>query len=401
MTPKPAAELPLADLKVIDAATLFAGPAIATIMGDFGADVIKIDHPAGDDLRRTGWSKDGVGLWSLLVSRNKRCVSLKLSDPRGQDILKRLVTDADVLIENFRPGTLERWGIGPEVLHEINPGLVIVRTTGFGQTGPYSQQPGFGTLAEAISGYAHTNGYPDGPPTLPPFALADGIAGLTGTYATMFALWWREHGGTGQVIDLSLYEPLFWILGIQAPVYDQLGIVQERTGNELPFSAPRSVFRTADDEWVAISATARSIAERVMRIVGRGELIDEPWFESGPGRVEHAEELHGAIAEWIAVRSTAQVLEAFERGEAAIARIYSIREILADEHYAARETITTVDHPTLGPVKVPNAIPRLSLTPGRVERAGPEHAEHNAEVYTGELGIDEQKLSELREEGVI
>jgi len=234
--------LPLEGLKVVDAATLFAGPVIGCLMGDYGADVIKVEHPSGDNLRTLGWQKDGVSLWWALVARNKRCVTLKLSDPRGQELMRELLRDADVLIENFRPGTLERWNLGPDVLYELNPKLVMVRTTGFGQTGPYSHLPGFGTLAESISGYAHINGWPDGPPTLPPFALADSIAALTGTFAAMVALWWREHGGAGrgQVIDLSIYEPMFWVLGPQALLYDQLGIVQSRTGSSaLHFSAQR------------------------------------------------------------------------------------------------------------------------------------------------------------------
>ena len=268
-----------------------------------------------------GWQKDGVSLWWALVGRNKRCVTLTLSDPRGQELMKRLVADADVLIENFRPGTLERWNLGPDVLHELNPGLVIVRTTGFGQTGPYSHLPGFGTLAESISGFAHINGWPDRPPALPPLALGDGIAALTGCSAVMFALWWREHGGEGkgQVIDLSIYEPLFWVLGPQALVYDQLGIVQGRTGNRAPFTAPRNAYLTKDGRWLGLSASAQSIAERVMRIVGRPELIEEPWFADHMGRIEHVDELDEIIQGWIGERTAEEVLAAFAEGEAAIA----------------------------------------------------------------------------------
>ena len=214
-----ATPLPLEGVRVVDSASLFAGPVIATMLGDYGADVIKIEHPAGDNLRTLGWEKDGVSLWWAVIGRNKRSVTLKLSDPRGAEVMKRLLADADVYIENFRTGTLERWGLGWDVLHELNPDLVMVRTTGFGQTGPYKDRPGFGTLAESMSGYAHINGFPDGPPTLPPFALGDGVAALTGAFAAMMALWWREHGGTGQVIDLSIYEPLFWILGPGASVF--------------------------------------------------------------------------------------------------------------------------------------------------------------------------------------
>lgn len=395
--------LPLEGLKVVDAATLFAGPVIATIMGDYGADVIKFEHPKGDNLRSLGWEKDGVSLWWALIGRNKRSITLNLSHPRGQELAKRILADADVFIEGFRPGTLERWNLAPEDLHAINPGLVIVRTSGFGQTGPYSSLPGFGTLAESISGYAYINGWPDGPPTLPPFALADGVASLTGTFATMFALWWREHGGEGrgQVIDLAIYEPLFWILGPQALVYDQLGIVQERTGNAAPFTAPRNAYRAKDGRWLGLSASAQSIAERVMKIVGREDLVAEPWFRNHAGRLEHAEELDAIIQDWIGRRTTEEVLAAFAEHEGAIAPINSIADILEDPQFQARETITTVEHPRLGPVKMQNVIPSLTTTPGRIDHPGPELGEHNHEVYVGELGLTEAELAELEEQGTI
>ena len=394
---------PLEGLKVVDAATLFAGPVIATIMGDFGADVIKLEHPRGDNLRSLGWERDGVSLWWALIGRNKRSVTVNLSHPRGQELARRILADADVFIEGFRPGTLERWNLAPEALHELNPGLVIVRTSGFGQTGPYSGLPGFGTLAESISGYAYINGWPDGPPTLPPFALADGVASLTGTFAAMFALWWREHGGEGrgQVVDLAIYEPLFWILGPQSLLYDQLGIVQERTGNAAPFTAPRNAYRAKDGRWLGLSASAQSIAERVMTIVGREDLAGEPWFRNHTGRLEHAEELDAIIQDWIGRHTTEEVLAAFAEHEAAIAPINSIADIFADPQFAARETITTVDHPILGPIRMQNVIPTLAETPGRIDHPGPELGEHNRQVYVDELGLSEDELVELREQGTI
>jgi crotonobetainyl-CoA:carnitine CoA-transferase CaiB-like acyl-CoA transferase len=390
-------------IRVVDCATLFAGPVIASMMGDYGADVIKIEHPRGDDLRSMGWQKDGVSLWWALVARNKRCITLKLSDPRGRDLAKRLVADADVLIENFRPGTMERWNLGPDDLFEVNPGLVMVRTTGFGQSGPYRDLPGFGTLAESISGFAHINGWPDRPPALPPFALGDGIAALTGCCAAMFALWWREHGGDGkgQVVDLSIYEPLFSLLGPQALVYDQLGVVQGRTGNRAPFTAPRNAYRTKDGRWLGLSASAQSIAERVMRIVGREDIVAEPWFSGHLGRLEHVDELDAIIQEWIGARTTEEVLEAFAEGEAAIAPIYSIEDIVSDPQYIARETITRVPHPKLGSVLMQNVVPRLSETPGRIDHPGPELGEHNEEIYVGELGLSRDELTELGEAGVV
>ena len=398
-----ATPLPLEGLRVVDSATLFAGPVIASIMGDYGADVIKVEHPAGDSLRTLGWSKEGVSLWWAHVGRNKRCVTLKLSDPRGEELMKELLTSADVYIENFRPGTLERWNLGPEQLHELNPGLVMVRTTGFGQTGPYSTRPGFGTLAESISGFAYINGWPDKPPALPPFALGDGVAALTGAFSIMFALWWREHGGNGQgqVIDLSIYEPLFWLLGPQSLLYDQLGIVQERTGNAAPFTAPRNAYQSKDGKWLGLSASAQSIAERVMHIVGRPELIEEPWFANHTGRVEHADELDEIIQTWIGDRTTDEVLDAFAEAEGAIAPIYSIAEIFDDPQYKERGTIATVEHPVLGPLKMPNVIPRMGATPGRIKHAGAELGEHNQEIFCEEFGVSEEELAELRERGVV
>lgn len=395
--------LPLAGLKVVDAATLFAGPMIASIMGDFGADVIKVEHPSGDNLRSLGWQKDGVSLWWVVAGRNKRSITLSLSHPEGQELMKRVLADADVFIEGFRPGTLERWNLEPNELHEINPNLVVVRTSGFGQTGPYAQLPGFGTLAESISGYAFINGWPDGPPTLPPFALADGVAALTGTFAVMFALRWRDQTeqGTGQVIDLAIYEPLFSLLGPQATVYDQLGIIQERTGNAAPFSAPRNAYRASDGRWLGLSASAQSIAERVMRIIGREDLIVEPWFADHTGRVEHADELDALIQDWVGRHTTEEVLAAFAEHEAAIAPINSIEDISRDPQFAARETITAVDHPVLGEIKMQNVIPRLSRTPGQIRRPAPEIGEHNREVYVGELGLSEQELAGLAEAGII
>src|SRR5918911_1568429 len=271
---------PLAGVRVLDAATLFAGPLVATFLGDFGADVIKIEHPKGDPIRTHGYAKNGVPLWWKMVGRNKRAITLNFSKPDGQALLCELVKTADVLIENFRPGTLERWGGGPDRLMAANPRLVLVRTTGFGQFGPYAQRPGFGTLAESMSGFAHITGQPDGPPTLPPLALADGIAGLAGAAAVMFALHHRARTGQGQVIDLSLLEPILTVLGNQPTVYDQLGIVQQRIGNRTPTSAPRNTYKTRDRRWVAVSASADSVAERVLRLVGRPDLTSQPWFKT-------------------------------------------------------------------------------------------------------------------------
>ena len=388
---------------MIDCATLFAGPVVGMIMAEFGADVIKVEHPRGDPLRGLGWEKDGVSLWWTLVSCNKRCITLDLSKPEGQELLLRLSAEADVLIENFRPGTMERWNLGPDVLHEVNPGLVVLRVTGFGQTGPYKDRPGFGTLAEAMSGYAHVNGWPDGPPTLPPFALGDGVAALSGAFAVMYALWWREHGrdGRGQVIDLSIVESLFSLLGPQATVYDQLGIVQTRTGNATTWTAPRNTYLSSDGRWLALSASTQAIAERVMKIVGREDLIEQPWFRNHTGRVANAAELDEVIQSWIGARTAEEVVDAFAEFEGAIALVYSIADIVSDPHFVAREAIVSVDHETLGPVQVQSVNPRLGLTPGRIDFLGPPIGAHNRNVLVDELGLTQEELSELEELGVV
>ena len=262
----------LEGIRVLDISTLFAGPLAATFLADFGADVLKIEHPRGDPARSHGHSKDGIGLWWKMLARNKKAITLYLGSPAGQEIFRELVKDADVVIENFRPGTLERWGLGYEQLSAINPRLVLARVTGFGQVGPYARRPGFGTLAEAMSGFAHMTGQPDGPPTLPPFGLADGIAALATAYAVLVALRARDAIGHGQVIDLAIIEPILTVLGAQPTVYDQLGVIQQRTGNRSSNNAPRNTYRTADDKWLAVSTSAQSVAERVLRLVGRPEL---------------------------------------------------------------------------------------------------------------------------------
>ena len=393
---------PLAGLRVIDAGVLFAGPVIATLLADFGADVIKVEHPRGDALRTLGWKKNGVSLWWAFVGRNKRFVSIDFGKPEGAQLLRELATDADVLIESYRPGTMERWGLGPDVLRALNPRLVIVRTSGFGQTGPYSPRPGFGTVAESISGYAHINGQPDGPPTLPPFALGDGVASLFGTFATMFALYHRDqHNAPGQVIDLAIYEPLFWLLGPQALVYDQLGYVQGRTGSSTEWTAPRNAYQSSDGKWLGLSASSQSIAERVMRLVGHPEVIDEPWFGDHSGRVEHQKELDRLIGGWIGQHTRAEVQAAFEEQEAVIGPIYSIADIFEDPQYQARETITTVDDPILGRARVQNAIPRLVDTPGRVRHLGGDLGQDNQAVLGRELGHTDEQLAAWRAAGVI
>ncbi|MBZ6200373.1 CoA transferase [Streptomyces olivaceus] len=400
-TAEPPLPGPLTGLRVLDLATLFAGPLAATMLGDFGAEVIKVEHPTRPDPSRGhGPSKDGVGLWWKVLGRNKSAITLDLSRPAGRATLLRLAATADVVVENFRPGTLEKWDLGWEELSAVNPRLVLTRVTGFGQFGPYARRPGFGTLAEAMSGFAATTGEPDGPPTLPPFGLADSIAALATAYAVMTALSARERTGEGQVVDMAIIEPILTVLGPQPTWYDQLGHVQPRTGNRSQNNAPRNTYRTADGTWVAVSTSAQSIAERVMRLVGRPELIDKPWFATGAERARHADVLDAAVGDWIARHTRADVLAAFEKAEAAVAPVQDVRDVMDDPQYRALDTVTTVDDPELGPLRMQNVLFRLSATPGAIRWAGRPHGADTEEVLTG-LGLSPADVKELREEGVV
>jgi crotonobetainyl-CoA:carnitine CoA-transferase CaiB-like acyl-CoA transferase len=388
-------------IRILDVSTLFAGPLAATFLGDFGADVIKVEHPSRPDAARGhGPSRDGVNLWWKTLGRNKRTVTIDLGQPDGAELLLALAAEADVLIENFRPGTLERWGLSPDALHERNPRLVIARVTAFGQFGPYSARPGFGSLAEAMSGFAALTGEPDGPPTLPPFGLADGIAALATAYSVMVALHSVGTTGVGQVVDMAIIEPILMLLGGQITAYDQLGQTQPRTGNRSVNNAPRNVYRTAENDWVAVSSSSQSIAERVMRLVGRADLTEQPWFASGHSRAEHAVEIDGAVAGWIAERGTEEVITAFEHAQAAVARVYDVAGVMSDPQYKALGTIQTVDDDELGPVKMQNVLFRMSGTPGEIRWAGRRHGADTAGILA-DIGVSAAQLNALRERGIV
>ena len=393
MTARPTA---LNGIKVLDLATLYAGPLIATNLGDFGADVVKVEHPRGDDARRWGMSRDGVPLWWKVISRNKELISLDLHDAEDRKIVRKLCVWADIVVENFRPGRLEAWGLDYEGLAEENPGLILARVSGFGQTGPYSSRPGFGTLAEAFSGFAALTGEKEGPPTLPPFGLADGVAALTGTCAVLTALHWREHDGDGrgQVIDLSLYEPLFTLLGPQVIEYDQLGILQSRQGNRSPRTAPRNTYKTADSKWVAVSAGTQQIANRVFAAIGQPELARDIRFSTSEARRINSEAADDCVARWVAGHSLKEVLDSFESVEAPIAPVYTTDQILKDRHYLSRETITVVEDRDLGPIKMQNVVPKLSATPGRIRHTGETQIDHDRAEVLRRLRLERTEVLE-------
>lgn len=369
----PAEAGPLSDLRVVDLATVLAGPGCARYLADFGADVIKVERPdGGDTTRAMGWRdpSDDVTFWWKLCGRGKRSVVLDLKSDSGREALLALVDTADVLVENFRPGKLEALGFDPDELIARNPKLVITRVSGFGQDGPYAQRPGFATLAEAMSGFAAINGEPDGGPLLPPIALTDEVAALVAAFATMVAV----HSGRGQVVDVNLLESMFQLMGPLFSVHATTGELPERLGSGIPYTVPRSTYRTADDRWVAISTSAESVARRVMDLVGAG---DDPRFRSFEGRVAHRAEVDEVVAAWIAERSLDEVLAAFEAAEAAAAPVYTMADIAADPHYRARGTVAEV-----GGVPMQGLVARLSVTPGRLDRPARPLGADTDEVLT-------------------
>ncbi len=354
----------LEGVRVVDMATVVAGPETARYLADFGADVVKVESPQGDGTRRMGWrdrNDPDSYMWKL-VGRGKRTAVLDLKTESGLEAMLRLCDGAGVLIENFRPGTLERLGLGPDVLHERNPGLVVLRVTGFGQDGPYADRPGFATLAEAMSGFAAINGEPDGGPLLPPIALTDEVAGLVGAFAVMVALRHAERTGEGQVIDVSLLESLFQLMGPLASAYAHQDYLQPRLGSGIPYTVPRGTYRCADGRWVAISTSAETVAQRVLDLVGVG---DDPRFASFEARAEHRDELEGLVSRWIAARPSDEVFDAFADAEAAIAPVYTMADIFADPHFEARGSIAHVDG-----VSMQGLVARLDRTPGRIRHAG-------------------------------
>ncbi len=356
-----ASRAPLSGLRVIDISTVLAGPNAARYLADFGADVIKVEHPErGDTLRNLAWRdpRDGTGMWWKLANRNKRTIALDLKDDDDRAVFWRLVDEADVLVENFRPGTLERWGLGPDELHARNARLVITRVSGFGQDGPYAGRAGFATIAEAMSGLSALSGEPDGQPLLPPIALTDEVTGLVAAFATMVAL----HSGVGQVVDVSLLESIFHLMGPLVTLFALTGQQQPRLGAGLPYSVPRGTYRCSDGHWVAVSTSADSVARRVMVLLGLG---DDPRFATGAGRMEHRDEIEASMRAWCAARTRDEVIGIFTAAEAAAGPVMDMADIAADPHYAARQAIVELDG-----TPMQGLIARLSATPGELRWSG-------------------------------
>jgi crotonobetainyl-CoA:carnitine CoA-transferase CaiB-like acyl-CoA transferase len=390
----------LAGVRVIDAATLFAGPLAATMLGDYGADVLKVEHPDGDPIRRYGAQSEGVSLWWKVLARNKRNATLNLSTAAGQQLFRTLVAEADVVIENFRPGTFERWGLDYATLAAINPRLILARVTGFGQFGPYAGRPGFGTMAEAMSGLAAISGEADGPPQLPAFPLGDAVTGITTAFAIMTALRAREQSGRGQVIDIAIIEAMLASMGAQVTCFDQSGQLPQRHGNRSHNNAPRNVYRCGDGAWVALSAPTHAVAERVMALVGRPDLAAQPWFASGTGRAAHADALDAPINAWAARLGRADVLAQAEQAGVAAAPIYDMADVCADPQYKALGSIVALADPELGTLRTHNVPFRLSDNPGRIRWLGRPKGADNDAVF-GALGLQPAALATLQQQGVI
>ena len=394
---------PLSGLRVVDAATLAAGPLVATALGEFGAEVIEVEQPrTGDPLRTWGARRDDVGLVWKSVSRNKKCVTSDLRTDEGRALLHGLLEVSDVLVINTRPSTLARWGLDYESLHVRHPRLVMLHVTGYGSGGPASDRPGFGTLAEAMSGFAYVTGAADGPPTLPPFMLADGVAAQSATYAVMMALYHRDvHGGEGQLVDVSLIEPLARLVEQATLAYDQLGQIQGRTGNRADASAPRNTYRTSDDRWLAISSASSSVAARLYRAIDRPDLAERPEYVDPVPRQARADEIDVLVATWIRAHTLDDAMKVFLAGDVTAAPVYDAQQLLADEHLRARGTFVPIDDPDVGTMTVQAPVARLSETPGGVTHLGRALGADNEAVYRDLLGLDADRLADLRAAGTI
>ena len=397
---------PLKGVRVIEMGQLLAGPFAGSRVADFGAEVIKVEPPGtGDPLREWGYNRhNGRTLWWPVMGRNKKSVTVDLRQPRGQDLVRQLVKTADALIENFKPGTLEKWGLGPDDLHAINPRLVIVRVSGFGQTGPYANRPGFASVGEAMGGIRHINGYPDQAPPRAGISLGDTLTGLFAAQGLLMALYWRDAlgGGKGQVVDAAITESCFTMLESALPEFDKLGFVRQPTGTGLAKIAPSNIYKSRDGAWVVIAANVDQMFRRLCTAMGQPALADDPKFARHTSRGEHAAELDGIVADWAATLDAAEIDRILNAAGVVCGPIYSIADIAQDPQYLARDMILRIDDPQLGNIAVPGITPKFSDTAGSVEWLGTaEPGAHNDEIFGGLLGLDEDELSQLRAAGII
>jgi len=396
-----AAPLPLEGIKVIELGQLIAGPFCARMLAEFGAEVLKIEPPRiGDPLRKWRKLHEGTSLWWYAQARNKKSVTLDLKQAEAQEIVRKLAATADIVVENFRPGTMEKWGLGWEALSALNPRLIMVRLSGFGQSGPYRDRPGFGAIGESMGGLRYVTGYPDRPPVRVGVSIGDSIAALHGVTGALMALHHRNvNGGRGQCVDVALYEAVFNMMESVLPEYGMHGFVRERSGASLPGIVPSNTYVTRDDRYVVIGANADSIFKRMMTAIGRADLANDPGLAHNDGRVARTEEIEKVIADWVAGHSLAEVLAVLERADVPSGKIYDIADIAADAHYAARDMIREHRLPDGAPIKLPGIVPKMSGTPGQTRWIGPELGAHTAEVL-GALGYSDEQQQELKRRGV-
>lgn len=395
---------PLRNLRIVDIATIIAGPLAAGLLADFGAEVLKVELPGkGDGLRALRPHKDGVSLWAKVVNRNKKGITLDMRQPEGADLLKRLVADCDVLIENFRPGTLERWGLGPEILWSVNPKLTILRVSAYGQDGPYASKPGFARIADAMSGFLSLCGPADDAPIHPGYPIADSVTGLFGALGVLTALLERKENpdAPGQVVAVSLFESMFRVLDFLAVEYDQLGEVRQRMGNRNPYAAPGNCYRSRDGEWCTLAASTQRVFERLAGAIGRTDLVDDARFVDNTARLRHADELDTIIGGWFAARDAEEACALLDAQEVTATRVRSIDDLFMDPHVRATGMIVPVADPELGELRMQGVVPRFSRTPGTVHRSGPALGADNQEVYADRLGLSEDEITALREKRVI
>lgn len=396
-------EMPLSGIRVIEMGQLLAGPFCGQLLADFGAEVIKIEEPTrGDPMRQ--WGREAVDdttLWWPIIARNKKSVTLNLRTEEGQGMARRLIDSADVLLENFRPGTLERWGLGYDTLTATNPGLVLIRVTGFGQDGPYAQRAGYGSIGEAMGGLRYVTGDPSTPPSRVGVSIGDSLAGVFAALGGLMALQARTRTGRGQVVDSAIYEAVLAMMEALVPEYALGGFTRERTGAILPKIAPSNVYGTRDGDMILIGANQDTVFSRLATVMGRPELADDPRFATHHARGEHQADLDRLIEDWTRSVDAERLLERLHGGGVPAGRIYRAADMLTDPHFAARDSIVSVDHPKIGPFPMQGVFPKLSRTPGRVTWAGPELGEHNLDVYCGLLGLSAPEVDDLKQRSVI
>lgn len=392
---------PLSGLTVVDVGMLFAGPLVGTLLADLGATVIKVEHPKGDEVRRVGRFRDGEPLWWRVTARNKQLAAVDIRTDAGREVLLRLIGQADILVENFRPGRMAEWGFRYEDLARTNPRLIMLHISGYGQTGPYRERPGMGTLAEAFSGFAHTIGPSDAPPSLPMFPIADGVAAITGAYAVLAALHARSRDGRGDEIDLSLYEPMLSLMGAMIIDFDQLNYVATRHGNRSNWSVPRNSYLTKDNRWVAVSSAANSVAKRLFRAIGRPDLADNPDLATNPQRVKRIDECDGAIAAWVAERTQEEVLAVFRAAEVVAGPICDVEQIFADPHVNERGTLATMQDPVLGEVRIQDVVPKFSRNQAHMRWLGKTSVGEDTAAILARLGYSDDEIDGLASSGAV